>query len=209
MANTPTPNVGLNKPAQGDTPWDATVNGNMDRLDAIFGGTFTVPAITVTNETTTTSTIGTATITTLKATAITQYSGIVTAGQGVAPILGATSQKTESAADTNVLTVTPPAVAGSYRLRFVMAVSAQSAATLGWTATWKDSNSAAQAPTNLALFVSGTAAPALTFVAVTNGNYYGEAYIDIDNSATAIVVKLTFSGTSFTAKVTATVERLV
>jgi hypothetical protein len=127
----------------------------------------------------------------------------------VALTSGVTSQKTESAADASVLSVTPAAVAGSYRLRFVMAVSAQSAATLGWTATWKDSNSAAQAPTNLALFASGTAAPALTFVAVTNGNYYGEAQIDVDASATPIVIKLTFSGTSFTAKVSATVERLV
>jgi hypothetical protein len=121
----------------------------------------------------------------------------------------ATSQKSETAADTNVLTFTPPASAGSYRLRFVMSVSAANAATLGWTATWKDSNGNAQAPTNLALFQTGVAAPALTFTTSAAGNYHGYADIDIDNSATNIVTKLTFAGTSFAAKVSATIERLI
>ena len=137
------------------------------------------------------------------------YNTITTAGNGVASIYGATSQKSESAADTNVLTFTPPAAVGSYRLRFTMAVSAQNTATLGWTATWKDANGAAQAPTNLSLFTSGTAAPALTVTAATNGNYYGYIDIDTDASATAIVVKLTFTGTSFNAKVSATIERII
>jgi hypothetical protein len=101
-----------------------------------------------------------------------------------------TSQKSESAADTNVLTCTPPAVAGSYRIRFTEAVSAQNTATLGWTATWKDANGSAQAPTNLSLFKSGTAAPALTFVAATNDNYYATLDIDVDNSATASWLRL-------------------
>jgi hypothetical protein len=89
-----------------------------------------------------------------------------------------------------------------------MSVSAASSATLGWTATWTDSNGHAQAPTNLSLFTSGTAAPALTVTAAANGAYYGEVIADINNAGTAIVVKLTFSGTSFTAKVTATIEQI-
>lgn len=121
----------------------------------------------------------------------------------------ATSQKAESAADASVLSFIPPAVAGSYRLRFVMSVSAANAATLGWTATWKDSNGNAQTPTNLALFQEGTALPALTFTTSAAGDYYGYADIDIDASATSIVVKLTFTGTSFAAKVSATIERLI
>jgi len=137
------------------------------------------------------------------------YGGVATAGNGLASVHGSTSQKTESAADTNVLTFTPPATAGTYRITFSMAVSAQNTATLGWTATWKDSNGQAQAPTNLSLFASGTAAPALTFVVTTNGIYYGTAIVDVDNSATAIVVKLTFAGTSFTAKASANIERIV
>ena len=140
---------------------------------------------------------------------LTKYNSINTAGNGAVVIHASTSQKSESAADTNVLTFTPPAAAGTYRIAFTMAVSAQNTATLGWTATWKDSNGAAQAPTNLSLFTSGTAAPALTVTAATNGNYYGTAIVDIDNSATNIVVKLTFTGTSFTAKASANIERLV
>lgn len=122
---------------------------------------------------------------------------------------GSTSQKNETAADANVLTFTPPAGVGSYRVRFVMSVSAANAATLGWTATWKDSNGKAQGPTNLSLYQSGTAAPALTYTTSRAGNYYGQADIDVDNSATPIVIKLTFTGTSFAAKVSATVEKVL
>ena len=121
----------------------------------------------------------------------------------------ATSQKSETGADANVLTFTPPAVAGSYRVRFVMSVSAANTATLGWTITYTDSNGNAQTPTNLALFQVGTATPALTFTTSAAGNYHGEADIDINNAAVNIVVKLTFSGTSFTAKGSATIERIV
>jgi len=121
----------------------------------------------------------------------------------------ATSQRNESAADTNVLTFTPPATAGSYRLRFVMSVSAATAATLGWTATWRDSNGNVQTPVNLALFQSGVAAPALTFTTSTAGDYYGQIDIDINNAATNIIFQLTFTGTSFAAKVSATIERLI
>lgn len=140
---------------------------------------------------------------------LTVYNNISTAGNGLASIFGATSQRTESAADTNVLTFTPPAAVGSYRIRFVMSVSAANAATLGWTATWTDSNGNAQTPTNLALFQTGVAAPALTFTTSAAGNYHGYVDIDTNNAATNIVVKLTFSGTSFTAKVSATIERLI
>lgn len=129
-------------------------------------------------------------------------------GGALEVITGATLQKSESAADGTVLSFTPPTVAGQYRINFSMSVSAQSAATLGWTASWKDSNHVAQTPTNLSLSSSGTAAPALTFVVATNGVYYGSAVVDVDNSGTAIVIKLTFSGTSFTAKTSASIERL-
>lgn len=137
------------------------------------------------------------------------YNNRALMGTGIPAIYCATSQKVEAAADTNVLTCTPIPIGGRYRLTFTMDVSAQNTATLGWTATWTDSNSHAQTPANLSLFVGGTAAPALTFTAATNGHYYGSADIDIDNTATNIVIKLTFSGTSFTAKVSATVEELI
>jgi hypothetical protein len=122
--------------------------------------------------------------------------------------LASTLQKSESGADTNVLTFTPPGVAGTYRIRLALSLSAANAATLGWTATWKDSSGNAQAPTNLAFFQSGIAAPALTFTTSAARDYYADAQIDVDSSATNIVIKLTFSGTSFTGKASASVERV-
>jgi hypothetical protein len=138
---------------------------------------------------------------------LTQINGIATAGNGVVAIHGSTSQKAESAADTNVLTFTPPALAGSYRLRFTLAVSAAAAAVVGWTATWKDSNGNAKSPTNLALFQAGATA-GLTFTTSTTDNFYGEAQIDIDNSATNIVVKFTLGSGTITAKASASIERV-
>jgi hypothetical protein len=119
------------------------------------------------------------------------------------------SQKSETAADSNVLTCARISQSGSYRIRFVMSVSAASSATLGWSATWTDSNGNAQAPRNLALVQSGRAAPGLTFTTSAAGNYYGYADVDVNSAGTDIVVKLTFSGTSFTAKVSASVEKLI
>lgn len=138
----------------------------------------------------------------------TTYNSEGTAGVGLSYMRGSTSQKAESAADTNVLTVTPAASAATYRCSFVIDVSAATAATLGWTMTWKDSNGNAQAPANLALFSSGVAAPVLTLLVAAGGTYYGDTIINVDNSATSIVVKLTFTGTSFTAKATAILERI-
>lgn len=140
---------------------------------------------------------------------ITKYNAETTAAPGIPYTRGVTSQKSETGADASVLSVTPAAAVGTYRITIVISVSAATAATLGWTATWTDSNGTAQAPTNLALTQSGVAAPALTFSAAANNVFYGEAYIDVNNAGTAIVVKTTFTGTSIAYKVTATIERLV
>lgn len=132
-----------------------------------------------------------------------------TAGQGVAWIPCATSQKSETGADASVLNCPIVAQAGTYRIHITVSASAASAATLGWTATWTDSNGNAQAPTNLSLFQVSTASPALTFTFNVATNYYGFVDIDVNNAGTPIVVKTTFSGTSIAYKVSATVERLI
>jgi len=142
-------------------------------------------------------------------TTITSYNGINTAGNGVVAIMAATSQKSESAADTNVLTFTPPAAAGTYRVRFILSVSAAAAAVLGWTITYKDSNGNSQTPTNLSLNQVGAAPGALTYTTSSAGNYHGAADIDIDNSATSIVVKFTLTGGTITAKASSTIERII
>jgi hypothetical protein len=138
---------------------------------------------------------------------ITKVNGETLAGTGVSYIRGVTSQKAESAADASVLSVTPAAAVGTYCATFTMSVSAATAAVLGWTMTYTDSNGNAQTPTNLTLYQAGTAVPALTFTAAGAGNYYGTNCYDVNTAGTAMVVKLTFTGTSFAAKVSAVIER--
>lgn len=136
------------------------------------------------------------------------YNAEATAGVGTGYMRGSTTQKAETGADASVLSVTPASVAGLYRIAIVLSVSAASAATLGWTATWKDSNGNAQAPTNLSLSTPNSATLGLTVSAAANATYYGEWYVDVNNAGTAIVVKTTFSGTSIAYKASATIERM-
>jgi hypothetical protein len=142
---------------------------------------------------------------------IASYGGIATAGQGTAPILASATQTSQTAA-ANILTFTPPAAAGSYRVRIVITVATASSAVVGWTATWTDSQGNAQTPTNLSLFEAGTAAPALTFTTSAGSNhtnYYGHLDVDINNAATNIVVKFTLASGTVAAKVSATIEELI
>jgi len=140
---------------------------------------------------------------------VSTYNAIATTGNGVASVYGATAQKAESGADASLLSFTPPATIGTYRLSFVLSASAAAGAVVGWTATWTDSNGNAQTPTNLSLTDSGTGLPALTFTLGAAGNLYGSALIDTDASATAIVLKFTMTAGTITAKASATVERLI
>jgi hypothetical protein len=137
---------------------------------------------------------------------ITAYNGLTSAGESLCFIVGSVLQKAETGADATLLSITPPATAGGYKAHIVMSVSAASAAVLGWTATYTDSNGNAQTPTNLALLQNGTAVPALTFtVASGTSNLYGDFYFDINNAAAAITIKTTFTGTSVAYKASATI----
>jgi hypothetical protein len=181
-----------------------------------FSATGSGAVVLATSPTLVTPSLGVASATSVGTTAgvsvgttITSYNGLTTAGNGVVSILAATSQKSESAADPSVLSFTPPAVAGTYRVRFVLSVSAAAAAVLGWTITYTDSNGAAQTPTNVNLANVGAAGGALTYTTSSPGNYNGALDIDIDNSATSIVVKFTLTGGTITAKASATIERVI
>lgn len=123
------------------------------------------------------------------------------------PTVAKTLQKAEAAADAALLTFTPPAIAGSYRLSFDLAVSAAASAVLGWTASWKDANGTAQTPTNILL--SQITSQATTFTTSAAGVYSGSLDIGIDNSATAIVIKFTLASGTITAKASAMIERLI
>lgn len=181
-----------------------------------FSSTGSGAVVLATSPSLTTPNIGAASGTSLATTSfvsvgttITSYNGINTAGNGVVSIVAATSQKSESAADPSVLSFTPPAVAGTYRVRFVLSVSAASAAVLGWTITYKDSNGNAQAPTNVNLANLGAAGGALTYTTSSPGNYNGALDIDIDASMTPIVVQFTLTAGSITALVSSTIERVI
>lgn len=121
----------------------------------------------------------------------------------------ATSQKAETgAADTNVLTLTPPASVGTYRVCFVASVSSATAGVISWTLSWTDSNGNAQANIAQDLFQDGTAAPATTFTTSAAGNYHFCRELDINNAAASVIVKWVGGGTT-AAKVSASIERLL
>jgi hypothetical protein len=198
---------------------NASVSGTMTYTSVnptFFSSTGSGAVVLATSPTLVTPVLGAASATSLTTTTfvsvgstITSYNGLTTAGNGVVTILAATSQKSESAADPSLLSFTPPAVAGTYRVRFVLSVSAASSAVLGWTITYTDSNSNAQTPTNVALNNLGAAPAALTYTTSLAGNYNGAVDIDIDNSATPIVVKFTLTAGTITAKASATIERII
>lgn len=120
-----------------------------------------------------------------------------------------TSQKSETqAADANVLTYAPPAVAGTYRVTYTASVSSATSGVVGFTLAYQDSNSNAQSATALSLFKFGTAAPANTFTVSAATDCGGSYVFDVDNSATNIVVAWVGGGTSV-ALVSAIIERLV
>lgn len=121
---------------------------------------------------------------------------------------GNTTQKTETGtADANVLTLTPPAQAGTYNIRYVVDVSAATAAVVGGTISYKDANGSTVTNQPFSLYQLNTAAPALTFTTSAASNYSGVFQINTDNSATAIVLKWVGGGTCTTCKVTASIER--
>src|SRR5581483_8715919 len=138
----------------------------------------------------------------------TKINNLSTAGEGAPIILGLTSQKAETgSADANVLTVTPAAAVGNYRVCTAISVASATSGVISWTLSWTDSNGNAQSNIAQQIFQMGTAAPNTTFTTSAAGNYYGCAMIDVNNGAANIVVKWVGGGTT-SAKMTASVERL-
>lgn len=138
----------------------------------------------------------------------TQYGAAALAGYGFPAIRGVTSQRNETTtADANVLTYTPPAVVGTYKVSVNISVSSATAGVIAWTLSWTDSNGAAQANIAMPLFQHGTAAPNTTFTTSVAGNYTGTSTIDVNNAAAAIVVKWVGGGVT-AAKVSAVIERV-
>lgn len=184
--------VGINKTAGA---FDLDVNGA-----ANIGGALTVLGAT---------SLGSAAQFSVNASGLpTKSNNLTLAAQGFPLILGMTSQKAETgSADANVLTVTPPAAVGSYRVCVAISVASATSGVISWTLSWTDSNGNAQSNIAQQLFQMGTAAPNTTFTTSSAGNYHGSANIDTNNGAANIIVKWVGGGTSV-AKVSAWVERI-
>lgn len=137
-----------------------------------------------------------------------KINGETLAGFGVPFVRGVTSQKAETGtADANVLTVTPAATVGTYRVSVAASVSTATSGVIGFTLSYTDSNGNAQSNVGMSLFQLGAAAPALTFTTSAASEYYGVANIDTNAAAASIIVKWIGGGTT-AAKVSAIVERM-
>jgi hypothetical protein len=175
-----------------------------------LGTTSKIAASAITDNGTTTAIAEAATIGTTDGFAVnarglvTTSNALTTAGQGFPVILGVTSQKSETTtADANVLTVTPAAVIGTYRVCAVISVSAVTSGVISWT------DPAGTAQSNIAqdLFQQATSAPATTFTTSAAGNYNGCSVINVNNAAAAIIVTWVGGGTC-SGKMTAVIEKI-
>ena len=125
-------------------------------------------------------------------------------GQGYAlaagsePIVVAqTISKSETqAADSNVMTFTPPHVAGKYRLEWSCDVSSASSGVIGFQMSYVDSNGSTVTNKAFTIFVAGTAAGGLTLTTSVASNFTGGANIGVDASGTNVVIKWPGGGTT-------------
>lgn len=150
---------------------------------------------------------------TLFKTKITQYNSINTAGWGVPAIYASVSQLSVSGSGT-ILSYTPPATSGIYKVHIAMDIHQPSSSpvTVGWNMT--DQNpfgihfaDIAQ-PEFCTSSISGSTAYSFS-VAASNIYCSGETNINIDNTATPIIVKFkVYSGTLGGAVISSWIERV-
>jgi hypothetical protein len=135
--------------------------------------------------------------------------GIAAAGLGIPGIYASYSTITNIAAVTNAINYTPPASAGRYRISWVVNVQSNTTDSFSVTATWKDAGGTArtQALGGFAPNGSSLATGLITNV-IGVGVYYGSAFINIDNSATAITVSTVGTFTTVSYDFSATLEQL-
>lgn len=172
--------------------------------NVILGGSSST--VTVTNAL---SVGGTSTLTgTVTQTAkTTTYNNIATAGEGVPAIYSAPAISATKTANFTVLTYTPPASAGLYRIYGVITTtSATNTGTVQFTVDYKDSQGTVHTADVLPL--TGAAGTIATTQSGASKEYeMVPRMISVDNSATSIVVKVVITG-SVSYTTAATVEQL-
>ncbi len=98
-----------------------------------------------------------------------------------------------STSSTSTTTITPPAIAGTYRISLYLHVTVAGTTTTP-SCTWKDEGGSAR---NLGFPVNGWAGTTWTLAPTAAGLYGGSKVIQIDNSATNITLVLTPVGSTF------------
>jgi hypothetical protein len=137
------------------------------------------------------------------------YNAISTAGNGLPGIYAVTSQKAETTtADANVMTYTPPAASGLYRLILQADVTTATAGVVSFTISYHDSEGATVTSALVSIFQLGAAAPALAFTTSSASRYWAQPVIAIDASASNIVVGWVGGGV-ISAKVSTSIEQLI
>jgi hypothetical protein len=136
-----------------------------------------------------------------------KWNGEATAAFGFTYTRAATSQKAETGtADGSLISLTPAATAATYEFCYDASVSSATSGVIGFTVSYKNSNSVSQVNQAVPLSQLGVASPALTFTTSAAGEYAGCYMFDVDNSATAIAGKWVGGGTT-AAKVSALIRR--
>ena len=154
-------------------------------------------------------TFSTAPIMTAALPSISKWANIAVVGAGLPPIYGSTLQKAETTtADASVLTYTPPAVAGLYRLNYNVDVTSATSGVVSLTVTYTDSYGTAQTAVGLPLVQQG-ASPTInsTFTISAAAHFSGTYNVSVNNAAAAILVKWVGGGT-IAAKVSVVLEQL-
>ena len=186
-----------------------TIAGTDAQIYTFPAATGTVITDTNTQTISSAKTFSTAPVMTAALPSISKWANIALTGAGIPPIYAATKVKAETTtADASVMTYTPPAAAGVYRLSYAVDVTSATAGVVSLTVSYTNSSGAAQS--NIALpLVQQAALPVINSVFTTSvaGVYTGTFTLSVNNAAAAILVKWVGGGT-IAANVSCVVEQL-
>jgi hypothetical protein len=118
-------------------------------------------------------------------------------GRQLPIVVAQTLQKPETtAADAALLTFTPPAGTGTYRMTYIATLTSATSGVVSFTMTWTDASGTVHTDVALILSHAQVATTATTFTVSAADYFRGQQQFDIDNSGTAITIKWVGGGTS-------------
>jgi hypothetical protein len=122
-------------------------------------------------------------------------------------IRGTVLDKAETGTDNNVLTVTPAAAVGLYRVSIFILITSQTGANLNWGVSWTASDGLPKDGMGSGIMLIGSSSVLTNFGNL--GGYFATQVIDVDNSASPIVVKVSLTAGTITYKASAVIEQLI